>query len=113
MSTDPIADMLAKIRNASMVKHDSITVPASKTKIAIAQILKDEGLLFLKTFSSKEPSPNGPFKFSIDDIRSIFGTRFRIDSFKETVYQGTLRVLPKALFIVLRKKKINHKKHLT
>lgn len=43
MSTDPIADMLARIRNASMVKHDSITVPASKTKIAIAQILKDEG----------------------------------------------------------------------
>lgn len=43
MSTDPIADMLARIRNASMVKHDSITVPASKTKIAIAQILKEEG----------------------------------------------------------------------
>ena len=43
MSTDPIADMLTRIRNASMVKHDSITVPASKTKIAIAQILKDEG----------------------------------------------------------------------
>ncbi|MSQ31946.1 MAG: 30S ribosomal protein S8 [Dehalococcoidia bacterium] len=43
MSTDPIADMLTRIRNASMVKHDSITVPASKTKIAIAQILKNEG----------------------------------------------------------------------
>ena len=43
MSTDPIADMLARIRNASMVKHDSVIVPASKTKIAIAQILKEEG----------------------------------------------------------------------
>ena len=43
MSTDPIADMLARIRNASMVKHDIVIVPASKTKIAIAQILKEEG----------------------------------------------------------------------
>ncbi len=41
--TDPIADMLARIRNASMVRHDSVTLPASKEKIAIAQILKDEG----------------------------------------------------------------------
>ena len=46
--TDPIADMLAKIRNASMVKHDSVLLPASKTKVAIAQILKDEG--FTKGF---------------------------------------------------------------
>jgi len=73
----------------------------------VSRILKDEGLLFLKTFSSKEPSLNGPFKFSIDEIRSIFGARLRIDSFKETVSQGTLKVLPKALFIVLRKKRIN------
>lgn len=45
MMTDPIADMLTRIRNAIMVKHDHVLIPASKIKIAIAQILKDEGFL--------------------------------------------------------------------
>ena len=43
--TDPIADMLTRIRNAIMVRHDSVPIPASKTKISIAQILKDEGFI--------------------------------------------------------------------
>ncbi len=43
----------------------------------------------------------GPYRFSIDEINSIFGNSFVIESFKETVYQGTLNLLPKALFIVL------------
>ncbi|MGD0779430.1 MAG: 30S ribosomal protein S8 [Dehalococcoidales bacterium] len=42
---DPIADMLTRIRNAIMVRHDSVQVPASKIKVAIAKILKDEGFI--------------------------------------------------------------------
>jgi small subunit ribosomal protein S8 len=44
-ATDPIADMLTRIRNAGMVKHDSVLVPASKMKLAIAKILKEEGFI--------------------------------------------------------------------
>lgn len=43
--TDPIADMLTRIRNALQQKHESVSMPASKEKKAIAQILKDEGFI--------------------------------------------------------------------
>ena len=43
--TDPIADMLTRIRNAIMARHDSVLVPASKTKLSIARILKEEGFI--------------------------------------------------------------------
>jgi SAM-dependent methyltransferase len=71
----------------------------------VSRLLRDGGLLFLKTFSAKEPlRGGGPYRFSIDEIDSIFSDRFVRESFKETVYQGTLDILPKALFVVLRKK---------
>lgn len=44
-TSDPIADMLARIRNALMVKHAVVSMPASKIKVAIAKILKDEGYI--------------------------------------------------------------------
>lgn len=43
--SDPIADMLTRIRNAVMARHDSVQVPASKMKISIAKILKEEGFI--------------------------------------------------------------------
>ncbi|MCI6647931.1 MAG: 30S ribosomal protein S8 [Lachnospiraceae bacterium] len=43
--TDPIADMLTRIRNANTAKHDTVDIPASKMKIAIADILVDEGYI--------------------------------------------------------------------
>jgi len=43
--SDPIADMLTRIRNAIMARHDSALVPASKMKLSIARILKDEGFI--------------------------------------------------------------------
>ena len=43
--TDPIADMLTRIRNAIMARHDSVLMPASKTKISIAKVLKEEGFI--------------------------------------------------------------------
>ena len=58
--TDPIADMLTRIRNANTAKHDTVDVPASKMKISIADILLKEG--YIKSF---ELVDNGNFK----DIR--------------------------------------------
>ena len=43
--TDPLADMLTRIRNASMVKHSKVDIPASKMKISVAKILKSEGYI--------------------------------------------------------------------
>jgi small subunit ribosomal protein S8 len=45
MVTDPIADLLTRVRNAAMARHDSVLVPASKMKIAMTKILKDEGFI--------------------------------------------------------------------
>jgi small subunit ribosomal protein S8 len=45
VTTDPIADFLTRIRNANVVYMDKVEVPASKTKVALAQILKDEGFI--------------------------------------------------------------------
>ena len=52
---DPIADMLTRIRNANTNKHDSVLVPQSKTKLAIAEILKNEGFIVdYKTVDSEQ-----------------------------------------------------------
>lgn len=42
---DPVADMLTRIRNANMVRHESVQIPASRVKTAIAKVLKDEGYI--------------------------------------------------------------------
>ena len=58
--TDPIADMLTRIRNANTAKHDTVDVPSSKMKLAIAKILLDQG--YIKSYELVE---NGKF----NDIR--------------------------------------------
>lgn len=45
MMSDPIADMLTRIRNANALKHENVTLPSSKMKVEIARILKDEGFI--------------------------------------------------------------------
>lgn len=55
--TDPIADFLTRIRNANMVMHEKVEIPASKTKIALAEILKNEG--FIKEFEQVEDGKQG------------------------------------------------------
>ena len=47
--SDPIADMLTRIRNAASARHDAVNIPASRMKVAIAEVLKQEG--FIKDFS--------------------------------------------------------------
>ena len=53
--TDPIADMLARIRNATMVQHRQVVMPASKMREAIARILKEEG--FIEDYDVIQASP--------------------------------------------------------
>ena len=55
--TDSIADMLTRIRNAGAAKHETVDVPASKMKKAIAQILLDEG--YIKSFQLNEDGKQG------------------------------------------------------
>ena len=45
MMTDPIADLLTRIRNANTVKHPTVTIPASKLKVELVKLLKDEGFI--------------------------------------------------------------------
>ena len=53
--SDPIADMLTRIRNASRARHVDVAIPASRTKLAIAQILKEEG--FIEDFAEGQAGP--------------------------------------------------------
>jgi len=55
--TDPVADMLTRIRNANSAKHDTVDVPASKLKKAIAQILLDEG--YIKSYTVEDNGNQG------------------------------------------------------
>jgi ubiquinone/menaquinone biosynthesis C-methylase UbiE len=68
----------------------------------VKKILKLNGFLFLKCFSIDEPMKNGPYKFSRNDIYDIFSNNFQINHIENTVYQGTLDPLPKALFSVMK-----------
>jgi len=63
MVTDPIADMLTRIRNGIMAHHDTVTIPASKTKMVIAKILKDEG--FITDFSVIKEKVDKSIKISL------------------------------------------------
>jgi small subunit ribosomal protein S8 len=58
--TDPISDLLARIRNAQLAKHDRLDVPASKLKLEVVRLLKDEG--FIKNFREVEDAPVGKIR---------------------------------------------------
>ena len=63
VTTDPIADMLTRIRNAITAKHDKVLVPASNMKKAIAQILLDEG--YIKSFQVVEDGKQGIIRITL------------------------------------------------
>ena len=56
MNTDPIADMLTRIRNANIVSHPSVEMPSSKLKVALAKLLKSEVLLLITQKEQKATS---------------------------------------------------------
>ena len=61
--TDPIADMLTRIRNANSAKHDTVDIPASNMKKAIAQILLDEG--YIEKFETLEGNTQGLIRITL------------------------------------------------
>ena len=61
--TDPVADMLTRIRNANTSNHDVVDIPASRTKFAVAQILKDEG--FINDFERLNEGPQGTLRLKL------------------------------------------------
>lgn len=63
MMTDPIADMLTRIRNANMAKHEKVDVPASKLKIEVTKILKEKG--FIKSFKVLRDRKQGIIRISM------------------------------------------------
>lgn len=63
MMTDPIADMLTRIRNALQARHDLVLIPASKTKIEMARILQKEG--FVKEFEVVKAGPGRMIRMSL------------------------------------------------
>jgi small subunit ribosomal protein S8 len=75
--TDPIADMLARIRNANTASHDTVDIPSSKQKAAIVTILKDEG--YIEDFETL-PDPPGEtirvtLKYALDRSKTIHGIK--------------------------------------
>ena len=61
--TDPVADMLTRIRNANNAKHETVDVPASNMKKSIAQILLDEG--YIKAFQVVEDGTQGVIRITL------------------------------------------------
>ncbi|MGO5021791.1 30S ribosomal protein S8 [Lawsonibacter sp. LCP25S3_G6] len=95
--TDPIADMLTRIRNANNAKHDTVDVPASNMKKAIAQILLDEG--YIKNFQLIDDGTQGviriALKYNAGKEKVISGLR-RVSKPGLRVYAGADE-LPKVL----------------
>ena len=77
--TDPVADMLTRIRNANNAKHDTVDVPASNMKKSIAQILLDEG--YIKNFQVVDDGTQGVIHISL-----------KYNAGKEKVISGLRRV---------------------
>ena len=96
--TDPIADMLTRIRNANNAKHDTVDVPASNMKKAIAQILLDEG--YIKNFQTINDGTQGVIRITLKYVqpgkeKAITGLR-RVSKPVLRVYAGA-EELPRVL----------------
>jgi small subunit ribosomal protein S8 len=91
--TDPIADMLTRIRNANTANHKTVDIPASRTKLAIAQILKDEG--FIEDVVRLDEGPQGvlriTLKYGPEKEKVITGLR-RISRPGLRVYTGKTEI---------------------
>jgi small subunit ribosomal protein S8 len=93
-TTDPIADMLTRIRNGLMVRKSFVLVPSSKIKVAIAQILLEEGFIQGYEVTNERPQPNIRLWLKYDDKRRpiVSGLR-RVSRPGRRVYSGK-RELP-------------------
>ena len=79
MVTDPIADMLTRIRNANQMRYEEVEVPASKLKLEIARILKEEGFI-------------ADYKVKKNEVQSIIVLYLKYSDKKERVITGLKRI---------------------
>jgi len=93
MMTDPIADLLTRIRNANMIYHETVDVPASKLKKAIVEILKEEG--FIKNYEVIQ-----------DGTRQTLRIYLKYGSNKERVISGLKRISKPGLRVYAQKDEI-------
>ena len=91
--TDPIADMLTRIRNANTAAHKTVDVPASRVKQAIAQILQDEG--FIESYERVEGGHQGTIRIAL-----------RYGPEKEKIITGLRRISRPGLRVYTRKTEI-------
>ena len=84
--TDPIADMLTRIRNANNAKHDTVDIPASNMKKAIAQILVDEG--YIKAFQLVEDVIHVTLKYNNPGKEKVISGLRRVSKPGLRVYAG-------------------------
>ena len=75
MMTDPIADMLARIRNATLARHESAMIPLSKLKLKIAEILKSEGYISDYAVDADKAELTVTIKYGRDNRSAIVGMR--------------------------------------
>ena len=88
--SDPIADMLTRIRNANTAKHDTVDIPSSKIKVAIADILVDEGYIakYDSTDEGSYKTMRGALKYGADKNEKIITGIKRISKPGLRVYAG-------------------------
>ncbi len=87
--TDPIADMLTRIRNAGLAKHPKCDVPASKLKVAVAEVLKDLG--YIKNFKTAADNKQGVLRIYLkfdNENKHVIHEIKRISSPGRRVYVG-------------------------
>jgi small subunit ribosomal protein S8 len=93
MMTDPIADLLTRIRNASRAEHEKVDIPSSKLRVRLAEILKEEG--FIKNFRLIEDKRQGVLrvylKYGPGQERVISGLR-RVSKPGKRLYVGADRI---------------------
>lgn len=93
VTTDPVADLLTRIRNANTANHKTVDIPASRVKSAIAQILTDEG--FIESFERLQEGPQGTIrvhlKYGPEKEKIITGLR-RISRPGLRVYTGKTEI---------------------
>ena len=95
--TDPIADMLIRIKNALMARHKKVEIPASKMKLEIARILKEEG--YIEDFVFIDEKPQGKIEIILkydENKRPVIAGVKRVSKPGRRIYKG-YRELPKVL----------------
>ena len=95
MMTDPIADMVTRLRNANTNKRKKVTMPASKVRVGIAQILKEEG--FIRDYSVQPDKPSSKLTLDLKyggDGERVIRTITRVSKPGRRVYSGSRELQP-------------------